>query len=270
MAHQLDARIQFHHDIEVLEVDFTDYSFETTKDVNEFYDRLEERIADTGEEFWYFLVNYHNTRIDPNAWFAFSQRGKTLNLAHSQGSVRLDPSDETRAQIERQKETEAFDANLFANRDDALARLKTLPTKRQKKTVHVPSFGAKEMQGRLSFEEDLHVMNVNFSGITFAHSLDVNNFYDFLEEGARATGKKWYFLVDYNDCKINPEAWVSYALRGKNLNIEFSLGSVRFMAGSETEQEIRLRAESQDFRPNIRNSREEALERIDEIKRENG
>ncbi len=41
---------------------------------------------------------------------------------------------------------------------------------------------------------------------------------------------------------------------------------MRYAAGSETEAEIRLRAESQDFRPNIRNTREEALERIDEMR----
>ncbi len=268
MANPLDSRITFDTENEIMEVDFSDFRFETSKEVNAFYDRLEERIAGTGEEFWFFMVNYSNTRIDPKAWFAFSRRGKTLNMAHSQGSVRFDPSEETKAQIARQRETEAFDANLFSDRESAKARLSGLPSKRRHKTIHVPSFGLDVMQGRLSFEEDLQIMNVNFSGITFAHSLDVNNFYDFLEEGARATGKKWYFLVDYNDCKINPEAWVSYAQRGKKLNIEFSLGSVRFAAGSETEQEIRLRAESQDFRPNIRNTREEALERIEEMKAE--
>ena len=47
-----------------------------------------------------------------------------------------------------------------------------------------------------------------------------------------------------------------------------SLGSVRFAAGSETETDIRLRAETGGFRPNIRNTRAEALERIEEMKRE--
>ncbi|MEO0990970.1 MAG: hypothetical protein AAFX00_08485, partial [Pseudomonadota bacterium] len=60
--------------------------------------------------------------------------------------------------------------------------------------------------------------------------------------------------------------WVQYAARGKTLNEAWSLGSVRYAAGSETEADIRLRAESQGFRPNIRNTREEALERIAEMK----
>lgn len=269
MAHKLDARIVFHDDLQVMEVDFTDYRFNTSKDVNEFYDRLEERIAESGENLWFFLVNYSSTRIDPSAWFAFSQRGKTLNLAHSQGSVRLDPSEETKAEIARRSKTDAFDANLFSDRESALARLAALPTKRRRKTVHELSYGPDECARRLSFLDDLQVMDVNFSNVTFAHSADVNAFYDHIEDRARETGKKWFFLVDYNNCRINPEAWVSYAQRGKKLNIEFGLGSVRYATGSETEQEICLRAESQDFRPNIRNTRQEALERIEEMKLEN-
>jgi len=270
MAKALDARITFDNDLEVMNVDFSDYRFKSSKDVNTFYDLVEKRIEETGEQWWYFLVNYHNTRIDPGAWFAFSQRGKTLNLAHSQGSVRFDPSEETKAEIARKSETEAFDANLFADRDAALERLKGLPSKRLAKIVHIPNLDADDFARRISFEDALEVMDVDFSDVTFAHSLDVNNFYDFIEDRIGETGRKWYFLVNYTDCRIHPEAWVQYAQRGKRLNIEFGLGSVRYAPGSETEQEIRLRAESQDFRPNIRNTREAALERIAEMKSENG
>ena len=100
----------------------------------------------------------------------------------------------------------------------------------------------------------------------FFHSRDVDDVYDYIEEAAGETGRKWYFLVNYENCKIMPEAWVRYATRGKRLNERFSLGSVRYSPGSETETDIRLRAESQGFRPNIRNSRQEAIERIEEMK----
>lgn len=266
MTHALDARIVFHDDIEVMEADFSNYSFQSSKDVNEFYDRLEERIAETGEEFWFFLVNYNNTRIDPSAWFAYSQRGKTLNLAHSQGSVRFDASDETKAEIARRSETESFDANLFSSREDALERLSQLPSRRVAKIVHTPNLTRDEFVSRISFNDAPEVMDVDFSNITFQHSLDVDNFYDFIEEKITETGRKWYFVVNYENCRINPEAWVQYAQRGKRLNLEFGLGSVRFAPGSETEAEIRLRAETQDFRPNIRNTRAEALKRIEEMK----
>lgn len=270
MAHRFDDRIVFHDPIEVMEVDFTDFTFATSKDVNLFYDRIEERIAETGEKWWYFLVNYHNTRIETAAWFAFAHRGKELNLAHSQGSVRLDPSNETRAEIARRSETEEFDANLFAERDDALQRLAGLPSKRKAKVAMTPSMDAAEFAARITFDEGLGTMDADFSNVTFAHSLDVDRFYDFIEDRIGATGRKWYFLVNYEECRINPEAWVHYARRGKRLNIDHGLGSVRYAPGSETEAEIRLRAESQDFRPNIRNSRSEALEAIAEMQRTGG
>lgn len=266
----LDDRILFHLDLEVMEVDFSNYTFATSRDVNDFYDRLEDRIAETGETHWFFLVNYHNTRIEPAAWIAFGQRGKTLNLAHSQGSVRFDPSEETKAEIARRSETEAFDANLFSDRLDALERLKSLPSKRLAKIVHEPSFTEEDFVARLKFDERNKVMEVDFSNITFAHSLDVDMFYDFIEACIAETASKWFFLVDYNQCRINPEAWIRYAQRGKRLNINHGLGSVRYATGSETEAEIRLRAESQDFRPNIRNTRAEALETINELRRDLG
>lgn len=265
MVHAFDSRITFHDEIEVMEVDFSDFTFKTSKDVNEFYDLLEDRIAATGHDFWYFLVNLHNTRIDPDAWFAYSQRGKTLNMAHSQGSVRYDPSEETRAEIARRSKSEAFDANLFADREDAIARLKSLPSKRRQEVVHKASLTDADFAPRITFDDATQVMDVDFSHVTFEHSLDVDNFYDFIEDRITATRRKWYFLVNYEDCRINPEAWVQYAQRGKRLNMVFGLGSVRYAPGSETEAEIRLRAESQDFSPNIRNSRAEALERIAEM-----
>ncbi len=83
------------------------------------------------------------------------------------------------------------------------------------------------------------------------------------------TGRKWYFLVKYEGTRIQPSAWVECAARGKKLNQEFSLGLVRYAAGSETETDIRLRAESQGFRPNIRNTQAEALQRIEEMKAAN-
>ncbi len=98
---EVDRRIEFHDADEIMEVSFEGLSFENSADVNAFYDRVEERIAATGESLWFFLVDYGDTKIDNSAWFAFSRRGKALNLAHSMGSVRLDASDVTREQIER-------------------------------------------------------------------------------------------------------------------------------------------------------------------------
>lgn len=264
-------RVIFHEDIQVMEVNFENLDLASSVDVNFFYDHIEERIAATGEELWFFLVNYCGTRIDTKAWFAFSRRGKELNKAHSMGSVRFDASEETRRQIERDAGTEAFDANLFYDRESALARLKSFPSRRRAKIVHEPHFSEEDLQWRLEFWEDQQIMFVDFSNMAFEHSLDVNDVYDFIEKRISETGqKKWYFLINYEGTRIHSPAWVRYAARGKKLNEDSSLGSVRYAPGSETEADIRLRAESQGFRPNIRNTREEALEVIDEMKAASG
>lgn len=264
----LDDRIRFDEERQTMEVDFSGIHFDSSATVNAVYDRIEERIAETGEEFWFFLVNLHEMRTDPDAWFAYHRRGKALNLSHSQGSVRYDPSDATRRQILRAADTEAFDPNLFADRDDAIARISELPSKRRVRIQHDPNYAPGDFMRRIRFDEESGIMDVDFSHFTFWHSRDVNDFYDHIEDRIADTGRKWFFLVNLNSCEIMPAAWVQYALRGKRLNLAASLGTVRYAAGSETEAEIRLRAESQDFRPNIRNTREEALQRLEEMQAE--
>lgn len=263
-----DPRIRFHDEQQIMEADFSGFLFDSSETVNRFYDRIEERIAQTGEELWFFLVNLCDTRIDTSAWFAYARRGKALNLAHSMGSVRFDASDVTRAQIERDANTERFDPNLFASRDDALARLAELPSKRRKKITHDPNYSLSDYVRRIGFDDTRQIMNVDFSHFTFHHARDVDEFYDHIEDRIRETDRKWFFLIDYNGCQIMPAAWVRFAHRGKLLNQAASLGSVRYAAGSETEADIRLRAQSQGFRPNIRNTREEAIERIEEMRGE--
>lgn len=264
----LDQRISFLDDLQIMEVDFADFHFDSSATVNAVYDRIEERIAATGEEKWFFLVNLCGTRIDQSAWLAYSRRGKALNMAHSMGSVRFDASEITAQQIKRAANTEAFDPNLFTNRDDAIARLSSLPSKRRKRVQHDPTHTLQDIVRRVTFHEDLTVMEADFSHFAFNHSRDVNDVYDYLEERIKETGKKWFFLVNLEGCQILPAAWVQYAHRGKQLNIAASLGSVRFAPGSETERDIRMRAESQDFNPNLRNTRDEALARIAEMRAE--
>lgn len=263
---QLKDRVIFHDDSQIMEVSFADLNLATSVDVNTFYDHIEDEIAKTGESQWFFLVNYCNASIEQSAWLAFSRRGKELNLAHSMGSVRFDASEETRKQIERDADTEAFDPNLFYDRESAWERLVSLPSKRREKIVHKPSFSKARIAATVEFWDDEQIMYVDFTDMSFEHSLDVNDVYDFIEEKIGETDQKWYFLVNYENTRIQSPAWVQYAARGKRLNQRYSLGSVRYAPGSETEADIRLRAESQDFRPNIRNTREEALQVIDDMK----
>ena len=265
---EIDRRITFHEPDEIMEVSFQNLSIDNSAEANAIYDRIEQRIAETGERQWFFLVNYGETRIDSSAWFAFSRRGKELNLAHSMGSVRFDPSDVTRKQIERAAGTENFDPNLFTDRDRAIAHLRAQPSMRRKRVERVPSFTRGDLEGRIVFRPDDEIMDVDFSDMSFEHSRDVNDVYDFIDAQIAESGRKWYFLVNYENTRIQSPAWVQYAARGKALNETWSLGSVRYAPDSETETDIRLRAENGGFRPNIRNTRDEAIERIDEMKAE--
>ncbi|GAB4296807.1 MAG: hypothetical protein Kow0058_13850 [Roseovarius sp.] len=266
---EMDRRIRFHARDQIMEVDFSGFHFDSSRVVNAFYDRLEERIAQTGEELWFFLVNLSGTRIDPDAWMAYSRRGKALNLAHSMGSVRFDANPETAAQIRRDAASGHFNPNLFADRESAIARLRSLPSKRPAAPVlRKPSIRREEIARRVRFDPERLILDIDLSNLTFQHSGDVDVLYDYLEERITESNRRWFFLVNLNGCQILPAAWVRYAHRGKRLNQAGSLGSVRYAAGSETAEEIRMRAESGGFRPNIRNTRDEALDLIESMHRQ--
>lgn len=264
---EIDARVTFHTDDEILEVDLSDYTLENSADVNLLYDRLEALISETGEQLWFFLINYRGTKIEPGAWFAHSRRGRDLNLAHSMASVRFDACEDTRRQIERSAGTDSFDPNLFSSREEAYAKLKALPSKRVRKIVHTSHYTAEQHRQRIVFHPEDDIVEFDLTGVVLEHSRDVHDLYDVLEEAISDTGRKWYFLINYENTRIFSCAWVEYAARGKALNEAHSIGSVRYAPGSETETDIRLRAESGGFRPNIRNTRAEAMDRIAEMKR---
>lgn len=122
----IDERIVFHDNLTIMEVDFSDITFESAEQVNSFYDRVDERISDTGKDKWYFLVNYRNCRLAPRAWLPFANRGKKVNIAHSLGSVRFEADEATKKSIEEHSAKEQFDANLENTREGALARIEAM------------------------------------------------------------------------------------------------------------------------------------------------
>lgn len=269
MKQDFSGRIVFDESRETMEIDLSGVTFENSADVNLFYDFAEASIAGTGQDKWFFLINYGDCRIFPKAWLAHSLRGKKLNEAHSLGTVRYDASDETRAEIAKRAETDSFDANLFADRDAAVARIEELRAARPAKRVPAPSqYPEAEFARRIRFLDDIQVMDVDFSDFDFDTNSDVRAFYDHIEARIAATGRKWYFIVDYRNCRIDLRVWIAFSQRGKRLNLASSLGSVRYHTAPETEAEIRRQAATQDFRPNIRRNREEALARVEEMKAE--
>ena len=267
-ADALDDRIAIREAAETVEIDFTGLVVTSSVEANALHDRIEERIAETGEPLWFFLLDHTDYRVWPEAWFAFSRRGRDLTEAHSMRTVRVEATAATARQIDRNRGTELEDRDLFASIGEARAALAATRSRRRRRVEQVPSFDTGQIDARIRFDEAARIMEVDFRGLSFEQARDVNDVYNVLEERLRATGRKWYFLIDYDGTRIQSPAWVQYATRGKALNERWSLGSVRYAPGSETETDIRLRAESQGFRPNIRNTREEALERIAEMKEE--
>ena len=113
-------RIQHIGELQIVEVDFSDFVFSSSKIVNDFYDCLDQLIESTGER-WYLIVNYHNCSIWPEAWVAFAHRGRKVNVSYSLGTVRyFDASavDEGSPLIS--------DPELLPSRDEALARIEQL------------------------------------------------------------------------------------------------------------------------------------------------
>lgn len=118
--------VQFHSESGIMEVDFSDLTFDDSQKVDQVYDAIEKRIEATGQDKWYFLVNYKNCRIFEFAWIRFAQRGKRINIAHSLGSVRFAVRDDLGKTIEASAKNQQFDPNLFASRDDAVAEIERI------------------------------------------------------------------------------------------------------------------------------------------------
>lgn len=118
---------------------------------------------------------------------------------------------------------------------------------------------------RIQFWDDLEIMEASFKNFSFQTSKTVHEFYDVLEKKLAATGRRWFFLVNYENCAIDPSAWGAFAQRGKALNVAFSLGSVRFDASPETAREIERRSASERFDPNLFGDRAAAVARIKDL-----
>jgi branched-chain amino acid transport system ATP-binding protein len=115
-------RIIFHDAMETLEVDFSNKTFGNAADVDAFYDEADRLLAATGRR-WYFLINYADCVIAPEAWDRYAARGKQTNIAHGLGTVRVGASEQTREAIRQQAGREMFRANMFATRDQAMLAL---------------------------------------------------------------------------------------------------------------------------------------------------
>ena len=115
--------------------------------------------------------------------------------------------------------------------------------------------------GHIRFFDDLDVVEIDFAGLEFRSSSTVNDFFDAVERQIEATGRRWYFLVNYGGYSVWPEAWIAFAHRGKKLNVAFSRGTARYdeSAGDDVER-------SRQLDPSVLETREAALARIQQMK----
>ena len=125
----------------------------------------------------------------------------------------------------------------------------------------VPLTDAGRYAGHVRFIDDIEVVEIDFAGLEFRSSKAVNDFFDVVEKLVEATGRRWYFLVNYGGYSVWPEAWVAFAHRGKKLNVAFSRGTARYeeSAGNGVEP-------AREFDPSILGTREAALARIEQMK----
>jgi len=123
---------------------------------------------------------------------------------------------------------------------------------------------------RLAFHEAIETMEVDFSGITFTDPAQVDAFYDEADRRCAASGRRWYFLINYTDCVIVPGAWERYAERGKRTNLTYGLGTVRLNVSAENLEVIRRRAELEQFRANIYTTRDEAMRALADMRKRRG
>lgn len=106
----------------IVEVDFSDFAFASSEAVNAFHDVIDAIVEEAGGQ-WYFMVNFRNCRIEPEAWGAFALRGSRTNKKHSLGTVRYAvPVDAKKDLIEQ--ETGAAASAMFRSRQAAIDYLR--------------------------------------------------------------------------------------------------------------------------------------------------
>ena len=120
---------------------------------------------------------------------------------------------------------------------------------------------------RICFHDDLEILEVDFSHLSFTSQEQIDAFYHEVDRQLAATGRRWYFLVHYVDCVIAPSVWDHFAACGKQANLTSSLGSVRVGASTVTHEAIRERAKREQFRSNLFATRDKALIALAEMRK---
>ena len=119
---------------------------------------------------------------------------------------------------------------------------------------------------RVHVLDEVNTIEIDFSNFAFSNSKIVNEFYDVIEWIVDQTCRDWYFVVNYGDCSIWPEAWVAFAHRGKRLNVTHSLGTVRYARREDAEEGGQATSRSENYDSNLFSSRKTAFAKVEEMK----
>lgn len=125
--HDLYPRITFDTHAQIMEADLSDLILYHPLDANDLYDHIEARIACLTPPFqWYFLINYHNTRIRSAAQVVFAQRGKDLNERYSLGSARYSMPSLAQKDLLVRSQSRDFHPNICETREAALQQIREM------------------------------------------------------------------------------------------------------------------------------------------------
>lgn len=124
----------------------------------------------------------------------------------------------------------------------------------------------KKYTSRIHLIEELSIIELDFSEFEFSSSKLVNEFYNELEAVIKRSGQSWYFIVNYSNCSIWPEAWVAFAHRGKKINVGYSLGTVRYTQQNSAQENDAVQSRKNINEVDMFSSRELAVSYINSLR----
>ena len=110
-------------------------------------------------------------------------------------------------------------------------------------------------------------MRVSFAGCHFADANAVDVCFDALDNRAADGARRWYFLVDYADSTLAPEAVDQLIARGRQTDLNHALGTVRIGADAQLRARIRQHATNSGYRAQLHANCNQATFAISEMTR---
>lgn len=265
--------IEFDSDLGIAEVRLDGMNFRSSSEVGRFFDTAEASFDNSGAARWNILTNVtrFDPETDPTVWLAYSRRMFVLSRAFSKTRCLLDEaSNHTRMGIPINPN--APPPRQFSDRQEAIDYLLAQPSAEGGDGLDASTMTAirQDMRSRMRLSVSDRILSLDLSHLEMATCTECDARVDVIEEMLRLTGQKWYFLIDLAGFELAPEVWPRYAQRGRDLNLRYSLGTVRVSPEAATAESIKERAASNAFDPNIVPDREAGLAQIARLRAQAG